>query len=207
MPSQGDDTGDLNVFDWAKEYIRITYNKPGNVYVALLHRLDRPTGGILMVGKTSKAAARLSEDFQQNEIQKTYYAITEKAPTPTEGELFHYLAKLPDKSKNIVRAYDKQVFGAKPAKLTYQLLQTHNGKSLVEVQPHTGRQHQIRVQLASIGCVICGDVKYGKTNFLADKSIALLAKKIEFMHPVKKEKMTLEIALPKKGIWELFEEK
>jgi len=157
MPSQGDDTGDLNVFDWAKEYIKVTYNKPGNIYVALLHRLDRPTGGILMLGKTSKAAARLSQDFQENKIQKTYYAITERTPTNAEGELFHYLAKLPD--KNITRAYDKQVFGAKPARLTYKLLKTQGDGALIEVHPHTGRQHQIRVQLASMGCVICGDVK------------------------------------------------
>lgn len=203
MPSQADETGDLCVFEWAKAYIRDTYNKLGNVYVALLHRLDRPTGGILMLAKTSKAAERLSKDFQDHQIQKTYYAVCERVPSQTEGELFHYLAKLPD--KNIVKAYDKQVFGAKPAKLTYQLLAEKNGRALLAVQPLTGRQHQIRVQLASIGCVICGDVKYGKTDFLPDKSIALFAKSVTFMHPVKKEEMTVEAPLPKTHVWAAFD--
>lgn len=202
MPSQGDETGDLNAFDWTQNYLRTTYKKEGNVYTGLVHRLDRPTGGILVLAKTSKAAARLSEDFQQNRIQKTYYAVTERIPAQTEGDLEHYLAKLP--GKNITKAYNKAVYGAKIAKLHYEVLQTNGERALIKVEPKTGRQHQIRVQLASMGCVICGDVKYGKTDFLPDKSIALLAKEIEFMHPTKKEKMHISLEMPTSTPWNLF---
>lgn len=202
MPSQGDETGDLNVFDWAKQYLKEKYAKPGNIYVGLLHRLDRPTGGILLLAKTSKAAGRLSQDFQENKVEKTYWAITEKIPDMVEGKLEHYLAKLPD--KNIVKAYNKQVYGAKLAILNYKVLQTVGIQALVEVQPKTGRQHQIRVQLASIGCVICGDVKYGKTHFLPDKAIALLAQQIRFKHPTKDEQITLSLELPDIPIWQKF---
>lgn len=203
MPSQGDETGDLNVFDWAKRYLKEKYAKPGNIYVGLLHRLDRPTGGILLLAKTSKAAGRLSQDFQENKVQKTYWAITEKIPDVAEGTLSHFLAKLPD--KNIVKAYNKQVYGAKPALLTYKTLQTVGTQALIEVNPKTGRQHQIRVQLASMGCTICGDAKYGKSNFLPDKSIALLAQKIIFKHPTKDEELTLSLALPESAIWQKFQ--
>lgn len=205
MPSQGDETGDESVFDWAKNYIKDKYQKEGNVYVALLHRIDRPTGGILMLGKTSKAASRISEDFQKNLIQKTYYAVTENIPEPAEGELRHYLGKVPN--KNIVRAYNKPVREAKAAHLTYKVLATNGKRALIEVRPHTGRQHQIRVQLAAIGCVICGDVKYGKTDFLPDKSIALLAQSITFMHPTKKEPMTISVLMPNSHVWGLFADK
>jgi 23S rRNA pseudouridine1911/1915/1917 synthase len=202
MPSQGDDTGDLNAFDWAQNYLRTTYKKEGNVYTGLLHRLDRPTGGILMLAKTSKAAARLSEDFQKNRIQKTYHAITEKIPAEIEGDLEHYLAKMAD--KNITKAYQKAVPGAKIAQLHYKVLKTQGERALIKVEPKTGRQHQIRVQLASMGCVICGDAKYGRTDFLPNKSIALLAKEIEFIHPTKKEKMHISIEMPDSTPWNLF---
>jgi 23S rRNA pseudouridine1911/1915/1917 synthase len=203
MPSQGDETGDLNVFDWAKGYLKEKYAKPGNIYVGLLHRLDRPTGGILLLAKTSKAAGRLSQDFQENKVQKTYWAITEKIPDVAEGTLSHFLAKLPD--KNIVKAYNKQVYGAKPALLTYKTLQIVGTQALIEVNPKTGRQHQIRVQLASMGCTICGDAKYGKSNFLPDKSIALLAQKVIFKHPTKDEEVTLSLSLPESAIWQKFQ--
>ena len=203
MPAQGDETGDLNVFDWTKSYIREKYQKPGNVYVGLLHRIDRPTGGLMILAKTSKAASRLSDDFQRSKIRKTYYCITEKAPSPEQGSLFHYLAKLPD--KNIVKAYQKPAFGAKAAELTYEILDNQSPRCLVKVHPITGRQHQIRVQMAAIGCVICGDVKYGKTDFLPDKCIALFAKEIEIMHPVKKEKLILSAPTPDVHLWEYFQ--
>ena len=202
MPSQGDETGDFNVFDWAKMYLKEKYAKPGNIYVGLLHRLDRPTGGILLLAKTSKAAGRLSQDFQENKVQKTYWAITEKVPDVAEGLLEHYLAKLPD--KNIVKAYNKPVYGAKSAILTYKILHIVGTQALLEIQPKTGRQHQIRVQLASIGCTICGDAKYGKSPFLPDKSIALLAQKVSFKHPTKEEQVTLTLELPDSPIWEKF---
>ena len=202
MPSQGDITGDLSVFDQVKEYIKVTYNKPGNVYTALLHRLDRPTGGILLLAKTSKAAARVSDMFQKRQVDKTYYAITEKIPSPRAGSLQHYLKKLP--GKNIMRAYLKPVHASKEAILEYSVLKTSGQQALVEIHPKTGRRHQIRVQLSAIGCTIKGDVKYGKTNFNPDKSIALLAGKLTLIHPVTKKPIRLEIPLPNNPVWRNF---
>lgn len=202
MLSQGDISGDESVVDWVKEYIRHKYQKPGNVYVALLHRLDRPAGGVLLLGKTSKAAARLSKQFQQRQTKKIYYVITESIPSVPERELKHHLKKLP--GKNIMRAYQKPVGGTKAAHLTYKILRTQGKRALLEVRLHTGRRHQIRVQLAAIGCVIRGDVKYGKTSFNSDKSIALYAKSLTVTHPVKKEPLTLEVEMPDNEIWRDF---
>ncbi|RMG29027.1 MAG: RluA family pseudouridine synthase [Bacteroidetes bacterium] len=203
MPAQADISGDESVFDWGREYLKNTYNKPGNAYLALPHRLDRPTGGIMLLGKTSKAAARLSKQFQQRQIQKVYYAITESVPAVETGTLVHYLKKLP--GKNIMRAYHKAVHGSKPAELHYRLVATSGNKALLEVHPHTGRRHQIRVQLASMGCVIQGDVKYGKTSFNFDKSIALFAKKIGLIHPTQKVAVTYEAPWPQNEIWQIFQ--
>ncbi|MEZ4687478.1 MAG: RNA pseudouridine synthase [Bacteroidia bacterium] len=172
MPSQGDETGDQNVFDWVKDYIRDTYNKPGNVYAALLHRLDRPTGGILALAKTSKAAARISKDFQARKVHKTYYAITEQVPEVASGTLEHYMRRL--EGKNIMRAYDKQVHSSKIARLHYRVLREKGGRALIEVKPETGRKHQIRVQLSTIRCTIVGDVKYGKTELILTNPFAFL---------------------------------
>lgn len=202
MPSQEDETKDESVFDWVKTYIKNTYNKQGNVYAALLHRLDRPTGGILLLAKTSKAAARVSKDFQQRSIRKTYYAITENTPEIPVGTLKHYLKKLED--KNIMRAYIKPVHDAKDAELNYRVLKTVGERALIEIHPLTGRRHQIRVQLASIGCTIVGDVKYGKTTFNEDKSIALLAGKLSLSHPVTKQPLELKIPLPDNDLWRNF---
>jgi len=202
MPSQGDDTQDTHVYGWVMQYIKETYQKPGNVYLALLHRLDRPVGGVMMLGKTSKAAARLSQQFQHRQVQKTYFAITERPPSPPTGELQHYLRKLG--GKNIMRAYSKEVAHSKLAKLTYQTKQTLDMRSLVAVSPTTGRRHQIRVQLAQVGSVIVGDVKYGKTAFNPDKSICLFAQKIQFTHPTLKTPLELSLPLPNYGAWADF---
>lgn len=202
VPSQGDETGDTCMVDIAREYIRDTYQKPGNIYVALLHRLDRPTGGILMLAKTSKAAERMSKMFQLHAIQKTYYAITENIPSPTSAELTHWLRKMPD--KNQVRAYQHEVSDSKIAKLTYEVLATKGSRALVAVKPTTGRQHQIRVQMASIGCVLQGDVKYGRTTFNSDKNIALFAKEVVFEHPTTKEMMRITAPLPDTDVWQQF---
>lgn len=205
VPSQGDETGDACMVDIAREYIRTQYDKKGNVYVALLHRLDRPTGGVLMLAKTSKAAERMSAQFQQHSIRKTYYAITESIPSPTAGELTHWMKKIsPD--KNQMRAYAHEVAGSKIAKLTYETLATHGQRALVAIRPTTGRQHQIRVQMANIGCVLQGDVKYGngKTSFNPDKNIALFSKSITFEHPTTKETMTIEAPLPDTEVWRQF---
>jgi len=203
MASQGDVTGDESVVDWVKGYLKRTYDKPGNVYLGLIHRLDRPAGGILVLGKTSKAASRLSKQFQQKEVEKVYLAITERAPEPPQGELLHHLAKLP--GKNIMRAHRKPVGDSKRAKLDYRVLHTHNQRALVEVQLETGRRHQIRVQLASIGCTIKGDVKYGKTSFNPDQSICLLSRRMTLQHPTLNKPLTVELPIPEGPIWRPFD--
>lgn len=202
MLSQGDATGDKTVIDWVMEYIRVTYNKPGNVYVGLLHRLDRPTGGVILLAKTSKAASRMSVQFQERKPRKIYYAITERAPSRKEGDLKHYLKQLD--RKNIIKAHDREVKGSKASTLSYRVLQVKGKKALLEVELKTGRKHQIRVQLASIGCTIVGDMKYGQTQFLPDKSIGLIAKELSFVHPTTKELIKIEAPLPKNGIWADF---
>ncbi|MEM9718369.1 MAG: RluA family pseudouridine synthase [Bacteroidota bacterium] len=202
IPSQGDNTGDKSIFDLVKAYIRTKYAKPGNVYVGLLHRLDRPVGGVMLLAKTSKAAARMSKQFQDREVQKIYCAVTERIPTTANGELHHHLRKIG--GKNIMRAFSKPVAHSKEAKLSYSVLQTAGSRALVEIYPQTGRRHQIRVQLANIGCVIVGDVKYGKTSFNPDKSICLFAKSLRFIHPVQKKEIFLSAKLPLSGPWKDF---
>lgn len=203
MLSQGDETGDISVVDWVTSYLRTTYNKPGNVYVGLLHRLDRPAGGVLLLAKTSKAAARVSRLFQQKEPNKLYLAITERTPEPPAGSLIHHVKKLPD--KNIMKAFRHPVHGSKEARLDYWVKATHGDKALVEVRLHTGRRHQIRVQLGSIGCPIMGDVKYGKTEFLPNTCIALLAHSLTIEHPIKKEPLTITAPIPQEEPWTLFD--
>ena len=202
MLSQGDISGDESVFDWVKNYIKEKYQKPGNVYLALLHRLDRPAGGVLLLAKTSKAAGRVSKQFQAKTTRKKYLLITERAPEPAKGELRHFVKKLP--GKNIMRAYHKAVHGSKEAILTYKVLKKVAGRALVEVQLMTGRRHQIRVQMASIGSVIRGDVKYGKTTFNPDKSICLFAKTLTIEHPVNKAPLTIKAPLPANKLWRPF---
>jgi 23S rRNA pseudouridine1911/1915/1917 synthase len=203
LPSQGDETGDISMFEQVKEYIRITYKKPGNVYLALLHRLDRVTGGVMVFGKTSKAAGRISEQFRKGAVKKVYYAVTEGIPDPPNGLLTHYVKQLPD--KNIVRAYDKAISGAKFAELAYKVEQTNGNRALVRIMPHTGRKHQIRVQLASIGCPVAGDVKYGRIDHNPERYIALFACSISFEHPTTRELLTIETSIPDNWVWSEFQ--
>lgn len=203
MLSQGDTSGDTSVFDWAKEYIRKQYAKPGNVYVALLHRIDRPVGGVLLLAKTSKAAARLTEQFKTRAVHKTYLAVCERIPDEPTGTLHHFLKKLPD--KNIVRAYDKPAYGAQEAELSYTLLEAAGHRALLQVRPLTGRQHQIRVQLARIGCTLVGDIKYGKTTFLPDQSIGLFSHSLQLAHPTTQKLLRIVAMPPVQPPWNAFD--
>lgn len=196
MPSQGDDSGDRSANDWVIHYIREKYQKPGNVFAGLLHRLDRPAGGLLLFAKTSKAAERMSAMMQRREIEKTYLVATLAVPSPAHARLQHYVGPVPGQA-HIMRAYDQAGADRKLAVMTYTVLGALKGQALLEVELETGRKHQIRVQLAKIGCGVVGDGRYNRTPFLADQSIALFAWKMRFEHPVRKgEWIQLKAPLP-----------
>ncbi|MFZ6664155.1 RluA family pseudouridine synthase [Peijinzhouia sedimentorum] len=186
---QGDDTGDRTLLDLAKEYIKEKYNKPGNVYIGLPHRLDRPVSGVVLLAKTSKALERLNKIFKTREVEKIYWALVEKRPNEVEGRLTHYLVK--NAKLNITRAYSSESSESKYADLSYSLLKEAGGKFLLEVKPVTGRPHQIRVQLASMGCSIVGDLKYGSPKPNRDASICLHARSLKLVHPVTKEEISI----------------
>jgi 23S rRNA pseudouridine1911/1915/1917 synthase len=204
LPSQGDESGDPSVVDWAELYLRHEYQKTGRIYLALLHRLDRPTTGLLLLAKTSKAAARLSAQFKEREIQKTYLAIVEGVPEQETGTLTHWLRKPPGE-KNVVRAYDHPVTDAKEAVLHYRLLKSAAGRSLLEIKPETGRQHQIRVQLATLRLPIVGDVKYGKTVPIKGGGICLLSWQAVVEHPTLHTPLYLQAEYPRRQPWDLFQ--
>lgn len=182
---QGDKTGDRTLTDWGKDYIAEKYQKPGAVFLHPTHRLDRPVSGITIFARTSKALERMNKLFREDDIQKTYLAVVQKKPTEPSGTLINWLDK--DGAKNVVKAYDKPKGNAKKAELDYSLLAIEKDGALLKVMPKTGRSHQIRVQLAKMGCVIKGDLKYGFPAPNSDKSIHLHAFQISFVHPVKKE--------------------
>lgn len=182
---QGDKTGDRTLTDWGKDYIAEKYQKAGAVFLHPTHRLDRPVSGITIFARTSKALERMNKLFRDDQVQKTYLATVQKKPEIPSGKLTHWLDK--DSSKNIVKAYDTPGGNAKKAELDYVLLATEKGESLLKVMPKTGRAHQIRVQLAKMGCIIKGDLKYGYPTPNPDKSIHLHAFRISFVHPVRKE--------------------
>lgn len=200
---QGDKTGDLPLTEIVKKYIKKKYNKPGAVFLGLPHRLDRPTSGVLILARTSKALERLNKMFQKSEVRKTYWAIVEKRPQQHEATLVHFLKK--NEKQNKSYAHDQQVKNSKKASLTYRLINSSDNYHLVEIDLHTGRHHQIRTQLAHIGCHIRGDLKYGAKRSNPDGSISLHARKIEFLHPVKKENIQIIAPLPKDNLWQYFE--
>lgn len=199
---QGDKTGDAPLSETVKEYIQGKYNKPGKVFLGTVHRIDRPVSGILLFAKTSKALARLNEMFRNKEIQKTYWAVVKNKPPQTNDHLIHFLKK--NEAKNISKAYNKEQPGCLKAELDYRLLCSSTNYHLLEVKPLTGRHHQIRVQLSAIGCPIKGDVKYGFNRTNDNASIHLHARKIEFIHPVKKEPVILFAKPPKDVLWDEF---
>ncbi len=202
MLVQGDSTGDEPLVELAKKYLKTKYNKPGKVFLGVIHRLDRPVSGIVILGRTSKALERMSKIFRDRKVQKTYWAVVKRKPRQKSGKLIHWLKK--DTQKNVVTAFDKETGGALEAELNYRVLGKLNDHYLLEVTPRTGRPHQIRVQLAAMGCPIRGDIKYGFAKPNADGSINLHARKLHFVHPVKKEPITLKAALPENEFWEQF---
>ena len=195
---QGDKTGDTPLSDMAKAYVKEKYHRPGNVFVGVVHRLDRPVSGLVCFARTSKALSRLCAMFASHEqVRKTYWALVCKRPPQDEGTLVNWLTR--DTRRNMAKAYDHEVPHSKKAVLDYRLLATTDRYFLLEVNLHTGRHHQIRCQLAHMGCIIKGDLKYGARRSNPDASISLLSRKIEFTHPVSKEQITVEA--PLKGIY------
>jgi 23S rRNA pseudouridine1911/1915/1917 synthase len=196
--SQGDQTGDPSLVDWAREYLRSRYQKPGKVYVGLVHRLDRPTSGVVLLARTSKAASRLAEQFQSGMVQKIYWALIEGHPDRPEGALVDVLDK--DRERNRVRVLHEPELEGREARVEYRVLQRGRGMCKLELRPLTGRSHQLRVQLASRGLPIIGDRKYGSAHVLeaADGHlrIALHARELSFRHPTRKEAIAVVAPLP-----------
>lgn len=197
---QGDKTGDTPLSEVVKEYIRVKYDKPGNVYLGVVHRLDRPTSGIVLFSKTSKALPRLNKLFKDKEAKKTYWAVVKNAPPQTEGILIHFLKRNPKQNKSI--AHIKEVPESKKAILEYRILKKLDNYYLLEIDLQTGRHHQIRSQLSSIGCAIKGDLKYGFDRSNKDASIHLHARRLSFIHPVKKELIEIIAPPPREPIWD-----
>lgn len=197
---QGDKTGDTPLSDKVKAYIKAKYNKPGDVFLGTVHRLDRPTSGIVLFARTSKALSRMNKQFREKKVQKTYWAVTEDAPTPAQGKLIHNLLKNEKQNKSYVVEDDR----GKEAELDYKVLGHSERYHLVEVLPITGRHHQIRVQLSHIGAIIKGDLKYGAKRSNKDASIHLHARKLEFTHPVKKEPIEIIAPPPNDPVWNFF---
>lgn len=200
--SQGDKTEEAPLVEYAKEYIKNKYKKPGDVFLGIPHRLDRPVSGVLLFARTSKALSRLNEQFKNKEIQKTYWAVVKKLPEETEGTLIHYLKK--NEKNNTTKAHISANKGGLYSELSYKLIGSIDNYHLLEVEPKTGRHHQIRVQLAAMGCPIKGDVKYGFQRPNDDKSIHLHSRKVRFMHPVTKEWIEIVAPTPKDVIWRSF---
>lgn len=199
---QGDESGDRTLADDVKDYLRVTYNKKGNVYLGIPHRLDRPTSGIVVYAKTEKALIRLNEMFRSSSVRKIYWAIVDRKPLRDEGELVHYIVRNSETNKSI--AYNKEVKGSKIARLSYKVLASSDRYHLVEIFLHTGRHHQIRAQLKAIGVHIKGDLKYGAERSNSDGGISLHARKVSFIHPVKKEELTVTAPPPKDKLWSYF---
>lgn len=196
---QGDQTGDKPLAEVVKEYIKEKYNKPGEVYLGVIHRLDRPTTGIVVFAKTSKALSRMNVLFKERSTQKTYVAIVKNQPPKTKDQLTHYLVRNPKINKSI--AYPNETPNAKKALLDYEIIKKLDRYFALKIELHTGRHHQIRAQLKAIGCPIKGDLKYGADRSNPDGSIHLHAHKLYFMHPVKKEKICITAPFPQDNIW------
>ena len=200
---QGDKTGDKSLCDTMKAYIKEKYAKPGNVFIGLPHRLDRPVSGIVVFAKTSKALERLNRMFSEGSVKKIYWALTKGIPNPAEAELESWILRNEKMNKSF--SYPKEIKGSKRAILHYRLAAASQNYNLIEVELKTGRHHQIRCQLSSIGCPIKGDLKYGAQRSNPDGSISLHARYIEFVHPVSKQLIAITAPLPDDRLWQNFE--
>lgn len=196
---QGDKTGDKPLSDVVKEYIKEKYNKPGEVFLGVVHRLDRPTTGIVVFARTSKALTRLNDLFKNRETQKTYWAVVKNQPPKTEDTLVHFLKRNP--KNNTSKAHTKEVFDSKKASLDYKIIKKLDNYYALEINLHTGRHHQIRSQLSAIGCPIKGDLKYGFDRSNPDGGIHLHARKLVLTHPVTKEVLQIIAPVPNDVIW------
>jgi len=200
---QGDETGDQCMLDTIKAYLKEKYNKPGNVFLGLTHRIDRPVSGIVLFAKTGKALTRLNDMFRDKEMQKTYWAIVCNRPPKQHDTITHYLFR--NQKLNKSYAYDKEDKNTKKAVLSYRILKSISNLYLLEIELHTGRHHQIRSQLAKIGCPIRGDVKYGFHTANRNYGINLHARFITFVHPIKQTEITIVADLPDEKIWKEFQ--
>jgi 23S rRNA pseudouridine1911/1915/1917 synthase len=196
---QGDKTGDKPLSEIVKEYIKDKYNKPGEVFLGVVHRLDRPTTGIVVFAKTSKALERLNKMFSERETNKTYWAVVKNKPPKTEDNLIHFLKR--NEKNNTSKAHLKEVPESKKASLDYIIIKELNNYFVLEINLHTGRHHQIRAQLQAIGCPIKGDLKYGFDRSNPDGGIHLHARKLAFIHPVSKEQIEIIAPTPSDAIW------
>ncbi len=199
---QGDQTGDTPLSEHIKQYLKEKYHKPGNVFLGVVHRLDRPTSGAVMFARTSKALSRLNKMLKEKEIEKTYWAIVKKPVRQQEGSLVHYLKKNPKNNKST--AFEKETQDAKKAVLHYNVIKEIDHYALLEINLETGRHHQIRVQLAKVGMPIQGDLKYGFPRSNKDGGISLHARRLVFTHPVSKKSIEVLADLPETAFWNLF---
>ena len=200
---QVDETQDEPLDEKVKKYIAVTYNKPGGAFLGVVHRLDRPVSGVILFAKTSKALERMNAVFKNREVKKTYWAVVRNKPANISGTLVHWLVK--NTKTNVVTPHLHEVAGSQRAELSYKLIGELGGYYLIEVDPLTGRSHQIRVQLSTLGCPIVGDNKYGYPRGSRKGSICLHARRLQFLHPVKKEPVNIFAKLPVDGFWERFE--
>lgn len=199
---QGDKTGDTPLSETVKEYIKEAYAKPGNVFLGVVHRLDRPVSGLVLFARTSKALPRLNTMFASGDVHKTYWAIVKNRPPKDADVLTHWIVR--NEKQNKSYAYDREVPKSKKAVLDYKVIARSDNYYLLEVNLHTGRHHQIRCQLAKMGCPIKGDLKYGSPRSNPDGSISLLSRKMEFIHPVSKKEISVEAPLPNDNLWRSF---
>ena len=199
---QGDKTGDTPLVETVRAYIKEKYNKPGNVFCGLTHRLDRPVSGVVIFAKTGKALERINNMLKNHDIKKTYWAIVKNPPKQSEGTLVHYLVR--NEKQNKSYAYPSEKPNSKRAELNYKVIGKSDNYTLLEVNLITGRHHQIRCQLAAMGCPIKGDLKYGSERSNRDGSISLHARSVEFIHPVSKELIHVEASTPNDTLWKSF---